>query len=185
MRPAVRHIVAAFGLACLPILASASIGAVWAQQQPADDQQAAKQIALTDKQIENFLAAKPDIDAIMAKLPQTNDAPSPKVMAQLDAAAKKHGFANSGEYDDVSGNIGIVMAGFDAQTKKYVGEETVLKQEIATVQADKKMAPNDKKEALAQMNEALKSTTPLQFPANVEVVTKYYDKLAETMSTNQ
>jgi hypothetical protein len=35
------------------------------------------------------------------------------------------------------------------------------------------------------MNEALKSTTPLQFPANVEVVTKYYDKLAETMSTNQ
>ena len=64
MRPAVRHIVAAFGLACLPFLASASIGAAWAQQQPADDQQAAKQIALTDKQIENFLAAKPDIDAI-------------------------------------------------------------------------------------------------------------------------
>jgi len=78
-----------------------------------------------------------------------------------------------------------VLAGFDPQTKKYVGDEIVLKKEIAETQADKKMSPADKKEELTQLNEALKSVKPLQFPGNVAVVTKYYDKLAEAMPQGQ
>jgi hypothetical protein len=34
------------------------------------------------------------------------------------------------------------------------------------------------------LNDDLKSVTPLQFPANVDVVGKYYDKLSEAMSQN-
>ena len=185
MRPAIRHVAIALSLTVTPMAISALGGAAFAQQQPAGGQEAQKQIALTDKMIENMLAAKPEIDAIMAKLPQGNDQPNPKVVAQLDAAAKKHGFASYGDYDDVNGNVGLVMGGFDQQTKKYVGEDVVLKQEIAAVQADKKMPPNDKKEALDQMNAALKAVAPLQFPANAQVVAKYYDKLAETMQQNQ
>jgi hypothetical protein len=47
------------------------------------------------------------------------------------------------------------------------------------------MAPADKKEELAQLNEALKSIKPLQFPGNVPIVAKYYDKLAEAMPQGQ
>ena len=52
------------------------------------------------------------------------------------------------------------MAGFDPATKKYVGTEAVIKAQIAEVQADKKMSAKDKKEALADLNEALKTPAP-------------------------
>jgi hypothetical protein len=182
----IRPIAAALGIACMTLLTvPVATGGAFAQNNQAEpSQEAPKQIALTEKQIESVLAAKPDIDAIVNKLPQGAQ-PSPKVMAQLDGAAKKHGFASYADYDDVAGNISMVMEGFDPQTKKYVGQDVVVKQEIAQVQADKKMAPNDKKEALSQLNDELKSVTPLQFPANVDVVSKYYDKLSEAMSANQ
>ena len=53
-------------------------------------------------------------------------------------------------------NISLVLSGFDPATKKYVGAEAVIKAQIAQVQADKKMSAKDKKEALADLNEALK-----------------------------
>jgi hypothetical protein len=175
MRAHIRPIVAALSLACLPVLiAAAPVGVAFAQQ----GDQEVKQIALTEKQIQGVLAAKADVDAITAKLPEGNDKPDAKVLAQLDAAAKKQGFANYAEYEDVDDNINMVMAGIDPEAKKYVGDEIVLKKEIADVQADKKMAANDKKEALAQLNDAMKSAKPLQFTANIPLVLKYYDKLS-------
>jgi hypothetical protein len=182
MRAHIRPIVAALRLACLPVLmAAAPVGVAFAQQ----GDQAVKQSALTEKQIQNVLAAKPDLDAILAKLPEGNDKPDPKVLAQLDAAAKKQGFANYAEYEDVDDNINLVLAGIDPETKKYVGDEVVLKKEIADVQADKKMSANDKKEALGQLNDALKAAKPLQFAANIPLVLKYYDKLSAEATTNQ
>jgi hypothetical protein len=163
------------------LMAAAPLGAALAQQ--AD--QAPKQMALTEKQIQGALAAKPDIDAILAKLPEGNDKPDPKVLGQLDAAVKKQGFANYAEYQDVDDNINLVMAGIDPDSKKYVGDEVVLKKEIADVTADKKRPANDKKEALGQLNDALKSVKPLQFQGNIAFVLKYYDKLAAASPTNQ
>ena len=81
---------------------------------------ALKQIALTEKQIEDVLAAQKDIDAITEKLPD-NAKPDPKVAAQLEAVAKKNGFASYDEYNNVVDNVSLVLAGFDPATKKYVG----------------------------------------------------------------
>ena len=185
MRAFLRPVLTALSIVCLPMaMAAAPIGAALAQQADAPGQ-APKQMALADKQIDNVLAAKKEMDAILSKLPEGNDQPDPKTLAQLDAVAKKHGLANYGEYDDVSNNISLVMAGIDPQTKKYVGDEVILKQQIAEVQADKKMPAADKKEALSQLNDALKAVTPLQFPANIQLVSKYYDKLAESAPPNQ
>lgn len=187
MRAIIRPVVAALSIACMTSLTvPVTIGGAFAQDKQSEpSQEAPKQIALTEKLIESVLAAKPDIDAVVNKLPQGAGQPGPKIIAQLDSVAKKHGFASYAEYDDVTGNISLVMEGFDPQTKKYVGPEVVLKQEIAEVQADKRMPASDKKEALRQLNDELKSVTPLQFPANAEVVAKYYDKLNEAMSQNQ
>ena len=183
---AIPRFVAASSFACLAAFAVvAASGSAFAQDKAADaSQQAAKEIALTDKQVEGVIAAEPEVDAVIAKLPEGTE-PDPKAIAQLDGIAKKHGFANYAEYDDVSANISLVMDGYDPQTKKYVGQEAVLKEEIADVQGDKKMSPKDKKEALDQLNESLKSAKPLQFPANVQVVSKYFDKLSESMQKDQ
>jgi hypothetical protein len=187
MRAIIRPVVAAVSIACMtsPIM-PVFVGSAFAQEkQPDPGQEALKQVALTDKQVEGVIATKAEADAIIAKLPDGDDKPDPKILAQLEAVAKKHGFASYADYGTVFGNVSLVFGGFDADTKKYVGEEAVLKKQIAEVQADKKMTPKDKKEALSELNEGLKAITPVQFPANIPIVTKYYDKLSPLMSQDQ
>src|SRR6266700_4392205 len=109
------------------------------------------------------------MDAITAKLPE-NAKPDPKITAQLDGVAKKNGFASYDEYNNVVDNISLVLGGFDPQTKKYVGAEAVIKAQIAQVQADKKMPAKDKKEAMADLNDALKSPPPaIENKGNVDL----------------
>lgn len=198
MREIVRPVFAAFGVACFAIaMTAASSSGAFAQakqqqmappaKQPAqaappaqaDQAPPIKQIALTDKQVDGALAASKEMDPITAKLAE-NAQPDPKVVAQLEAIAKKNGFASYDEFNNVVDNISLVLGGFDPQTKKYVGPEAVLKAQIAQVQADKQMSAKDKKEALADLNEALKSPPPaVENKGNIELVTKSYDKLME------
>ncbi|MDE5455311.1 hypothetical protein GWE18_21185 [Bradyrhizobium sp. CSA112] len=152
---------------------------------PAAEVPAIKQIALTDKQIEGVLAAQKDVDAITDKIPD-NAKPDPKIDAQLDAVAKKNGFASYDEYNTVVDNISLVLGGFDPATKKFVGAEAVLKAQIAQLKADKKISAKDKKEALADLNEALKSPPPaIENKGNIDLVAKYYDKLAEALGEGE
>ncbi|UGV28395.1 hypothetical protein E0H22_23595 [Rhodopseudomonas boonkerdii] len=152
--------------------------------QPAEPApQPLKQIALSEKQVEGVLAAQKDLDAITDKLPQDAPAkPDPKITAQLDDVAKKNGFANYGEYNDVVENVMMVLGGFDPKTKAYVGPEAVIKQQIAAVEADKKMPAKDKKAVLDELNGALKQPQPaIENKGNIDLVTKYYDKLTAAM----
>ena len=194
MREFIRPAAAALSIACLAasmsLISSTDVLAQAKQQMaPAPAAQQApppvKQMALTDKQIEGVLSSSNEMDAITAKLPE-NAAPDAKAMAQLDAVAKKHGFASFDDYSNVTDNIGMVMSGIDQASKKYVGNEAVLKAQIAQVQADKKMSPKDKKETLADLNDALKNPAPpIQNKGNIDLVIKYYDKLAASMATGQ
>lgn len=173
-------------------LASAGTALAQAKQQGAPAQQTApaqapalKQIALTDKQLDGVLAAQKDMDAITEKLPE-NTAPDQKVIAQLEEVAKKHGFASYDDYNNVVDNISLVLGGFDPATKKYVGTEAVIKAQIAQVQADKKMPAKDKKEAIDELNEALKTPAPqIENKANIELVGKYYDKLVAALGDDE
>ncbi|MBR0927032.1 hypothetical protein JQ561_10495 [Bradyrhizobium diazoefficiens] len=192
LRPALT----AFSVACLMSAASlASSGSALAQaKQQAPAQQTApaqpqapvlKQVALTDKQLDGVLAAQKDMDALTEKLPE-NTAPDQKVIAQLDDVAKKHGFAGYDEYNNVVDNISLVIGGFDPATKKYVGTDAVIKAQIAQVQADKKMPAKDKKEALDELNEALKTPAPqVENKGNIDLVAKYYDKLVVVLGDDE
>ena len=193
MRETVRPLFVALSVACLSVSVTAlsnNAALAQAKQAPANQmapaqaappQQApqVKQIALTDKQIESALAATKEMDPVTAKIPQ-DAKPDPKITAQLEAIAKKSGFASFEEYNNVVDNISLVLGGFDPATKKYVGSDVVLKAQLAQIQADKKMSAKDKKDALAEINEALKYPAPaIENKGNIDLVTKYYDKLAE------
>lgn len=199
MREIVRPLATAVCVASLAFAASAIFSSdvlAQAKTAPAPKQQAApppaaaeapalKQMALTEKQIEQVLAAQKDVDAITDKIPE-NAKPDPKIDAQLDAAVKKAGFASYDEYNNVVDNISLVLGGFDPATKKYVGAEAVMKLQIAAVQADKKMPAKDKKEALAELNEALKSPPPaIENKGNIDLVGKYYDKLLAALGDSE
>jgi hypothetical protein len=193
MREFVRPVATALSIACLAVsMASLSTGSAFAQAKMAPAPQAApqqpqpvKQVALTEKQVEGVIAAAKDMDAITEKLPD-NAKPDPKVTAQLEGVAKKNGFASYDEYNDVVDNISLVLGGFDPTTKKYVGTEAVIKAQMAQIQADKKMSAKDKKDALADLSEALKTPDqPVQNKGNIDLVGKYYDKLAAIMGDDQ
>jgi len=140
-----------------------------------------KQMALTDKQIDAVLASQKDMDVITDKLPE-NAQPDPKIIAQLEAAAKKHGFASYDDYNNVVDNISLVLGGIDPATKKYVGSEAVIKSQILLVEADKTMNANEKKQALENLNMALKAKEPpIENKGNIDLVVKYYDKLAAVL----
>jgi hypothetical protein len=194
MREFVRPVAAALSVACLAAsLTIAATGGALAQakQQMAPSQAAPqqppalKQIALTEKQVEGVIAAAKDMDAITEKLSE-NAKPDPKVTAQLEAVAKKNGFASYDDYNTVVDNISIVLGGFDPATKKYVGTEAVIKAQMAQVQADKKMSAKDKKDALADLSQALKAPEPpIENKGNIDLVGKYYDKLAAILGDDQ
>jgi hypothetical protein len=197
MREFVRPLAALSKIACLvTAMALVSIGGALAQVKQAPNQMAPaqaapaqppalKQMALTDKQVEGVLAASKDMDAVTSKLPESAK-PDPKITAQLDGVAKKSGFSGYEEYNNVVDNISMVLAGFDPATKKYVGTEAVIKAQIAQVQADKKMPAKDKKDALAKLDNALKSPLPpVANKGNIDLVAKYYDKLAALMGDDQ
>jgi hypothetical protein len=201
MREIARPLARALSLACLALaIAALSSGDVLAQAKQAPPKQMApaqaappppqqqaplKQIALTEAQVQAVLAATKEMDPITEKIPE-NAKPDTKITAQLDGIARKNGFASYDEYDTVVDNISLVLAGFDPATKKYVGAETVIKAQIAQVQADKKMPPKDKKAALADLNDALKSPQPpIENKGNIDLVGKYYDKLADALGGDQ
>jgi hypothetical protein len=195
MREFVRPAAVTLSTVCFVAIVSATGALAQANQVPtpqaAPAQQAApqppvvKQMALTDKQIEGVLAAQKDMDAVTGKLPEGSK-PDPKVTTQLDDVARKNGFAGYDDYNNVIDNISIVLAGFDPATKKYVGPEAVVKAQIAQVEADKKMSAKDKKDALAELNQALNAPLPpVENKGNIDLVTKYYDKLADALGDEQ
>src|SRR5262249_23645541 len=133
----------------------------------------------TEKHMQSFLAAYKDMSALSESADA--DKPDPKLEAKLEATAKKYGFASLTEYDDVSGNISLVMSGIDPKTKKFTEPPEALKREIAQLKADKSVSDADKKKDLEDLEEALKNAKPVQFKENIALVTKYFDKLAAVM----
>jgi len=141
--------------------------------------QEVRQIKLTEKQIQSFMAAYED----MAKLydDANADKPDPKLEAQAAALAKKNGFASLAQYDDVLMNITMIMSGIDPQTKKFTEPPEQIKNEIVALKADKSVPEVEKKEGLTQLEAALKNARPIQFKENIALVLKYFDQLAPIM----
>jgi hypothetical protein len=140
--------------------------------------QEVKQIRLTEKHIQGFIAA----DDEMAKLYGANvDNSDPKVKARGDTIAKKNGFANFAEYDVVSTNIAIIMSHIDPETKKFTEPPDRVREQIAELKADKSVSEAGKKEALAELEAALKGAKPIAFKENIALVLKYYDQLLPLM----
>jgi hypothetical protein len=137
-----------------------------------------KQIKLTEKHIQGFIAA----DDEMAKIYVANvDNSDPKVKAQGEAVARKNGFASLAEHDDVSMNIAIIMSGIDPQTRKFTEPPERVREEIAALKADKSVSDAAKKEDLEQLEAVLKGAKPIQFKENIALVLKHFDTLLPLM----
>ena len=164
------HVLRSF-IAVLAVVAFALLGGVAVAQ-------SVKQIKLSEAQVEGFIAAQKDMAAVTEKMQgDASDKPDPKVQAELESVAKKHGFASFAEYDEVAANISMVMAGIDPQSRTFTDPKVAIQKEIDEVTSDKSIPDKEKKQMLEELNEALKTAQPIQNPANIELVKRYYDKI--------
>ena len=137
--------------------------------------QEVKQITLTEKQVQSFLTASPEIAKLSREAYRDNDD------AQAESLVRRHGFANLAEFHDVSINILMIMPGIHQQTKTFTEPPEQIKQQIAAFKSDKSLPKAGKKELLAHLEATLKGTKPIQFKENIALVLKYFDTLAKLM----
>jgi hypothetical protein len=160
-------------VACLALALATSLlcGGRAATQVPA------RQVDLTEKQVQGFIAAQKPMTDATEKMQGRADKPDPKVQARLEVIAKKYGFKSVGEYDDVAAAISQVMAGIDPDTKDYTPADAAIRQQIADVEADTAMPAAEKQQMLERLNTVLKQPQPAPNPANIALVKKYYGKI--------
>jgi len=123
-----------------------------------------RQIKLTESQVVGFIAAQKKMAAAKAE-------------AEFEAIAKEHGFASLDEIDDVEANIVLVMGAIDPVTKAFSEPPVAIKRRIDEVKADSTMPEAERREALQELTAALGNARPIQFPDNIELVKKYYNRL--------
>ncbi|MFT3731241.1 MAG: hypothetical protein QM780_07430 [Hyphomicrobium sp.] len=178
-KAALRALIGGLGLAAGIALAHAEDAAAPASPPPAQSDTGGpgatstddvKQIKLTDEQVTHFISAQADLAAIASKIQAAGDKPDAGLQSELEAIAKKHGFGNFAELDDVAANISIVMAGLDSGTGNFVDPVDALKKEREEVQKDNTIPDADKKQLLDELNEAIATTPRLEFKENVDIV---------------
>ena len=154
------------------------IGAIGLHLSSAAIAQAPKQLELTETHIQSFIAAQKELAATTEKLQgAVSDKPDPKIQAELESIARKHGFKDFSEYDDVASNISMIMAGFDPQTKMFTEPSRAITNEIEEVKADKAIPEKERKQMLEELNEALKMAQPIQHAGNIDLIKKHFDEI--------
>ena len=149
------------------IIVIGGAAATWslaAGAEPAPRVRPVKQIRLTERQIQAFIAAQKEM-ALVEQQPESA------------AVAKKNGFKDFAEYDEVAAIILMVFAGMDPNSKQYTDPQTAMKKKIAGIIADKTISKSDKKELLNEFEKRLNVAQPIQYPSNIELVRKYYDQI--------
>jgi hypothetical protein len=132
------------------------------------------QKTLTAAQMEGFLKAYKETQTLSQN-------PGPQARSALEAVVKKNGFKDFVEFGTAAEVIAAVLAAMDPGTKQYNDPGAILRGEIARIQADTGIGPAEKKQMTDAINEGLKALPPLPPKENIELVTRYYDRLVAVM----
>jgi hypothetical protein len=160
--------------ACLIAAFAAACAQMAGAKTPGRSVEPVRQIELSEEKITQYLAARPAFDAILAKAAV---APEPRFMRLLNETARKNGFADYMDYESIAINVVWILTGIDPLSKKYVGVQTVTKQEAAILLSDKALSPRDHKLRFDTLHAQMLTAAPTKFAANIALVTKYYEKL--------
>jgi hypothetical protein len=153
------------------VVALAYLAGVVSAQAPAP----VKQVKLSEKQVQGFISAHKDMAEAFDKM--AGEKSEAAALAQLNTIAKKFGFKDHGEYDEVATNIAMVMFGIDPQTKAFTDPPTLAKKELEEAMADKTLPEKERKQLVEELSEQLKTVQPIMHPSNIELVKKHYDKI--------
>jgi hypothetical protein len=140
-----------------------------------------KQLKLSEKDITGFLTAQRGLIAITDKLEKAGDTIDEKLQAELDGIARKGGFANFAQFDDIRANIMMVLAGINPENGSYTDPMELIKKDIEAIKTDASLSAEDRKQQLEELNEALKEMQPLQYKENIPLVQKHFKEIDEVL----
>ena len=143
----------------------------------AGDYASLQQIELTDDEVTRYVGSLDDMQKAMGDVSADATEPDAKTMANLEAVAKKHGFRSFDEYNNVAGNISLVVDGIDPDSKIYVGQDKMIQKAIDEVKADTKLSPADKATATKDLEAQLKAIPPIKYKTNIDLVVKHYAQI--------
>ena len=171
-------------------------GTKQAQPEPAPEIEP-QQVQLNASAVERFLASWKDLDALREKLDKQagTDAggeedsdplfalgaylDKPKAKAEIDKTLSKYGFANYSDWANVAQSVMLAFGSADPQNGP-LDLEAEKARVIEEINADKSLTPDDKKQALAALDEQFAALADFQpLPGNVDVVKPYLDKIRE------
>lgn len=132
-----------------------------------------KQIALTDQLVTSFIAAQKDFAPLASKLVEGGESPDAALTKELEDIAKKHGFANFAEFEDVGANITIILDGLDRASGTFTDPIEKMKKELDDIKADDSIPPEDKKLAVDDLTQEIAQSKPLEHKGNIDVVKKH------------
>ena len=138
-----------------------------------------KQIELTEKQIEGFIAAHKEMTEMLDRMPP--EKAHKDADAQLDAVARKFGFKDRIEYDDVVGNIAMVAFAIDPKTRAFTDPPVLARKELEDAKADTSLPEEERKKVVEHLTEQLKFVEPVLHPSNIDLVKKYFDKIEQLL----
>jgi hypothetical protein len=161
----------------------ASSGLAQGAQQQQGEQQRFKEMKLTEKQIQSFIATQKKLAPLASKLEA--DQPDPALQKQVEQIAKSSGFSTMDEFSDVGANVSVLLAGLDAQTGQFIEPPDQIRRDMEEVKKDPQMSKQEKDQAVAQMQAALKTAVPLKFKENVALVRKYQKELEQALGEGQ
>ncbi len=156
-------------VACLVVVLGLATGAA-----AIDDGFDIRQFKLTSEQIKGLVAAQPELAAAADRLEKLDDDSDVSVQKELDGIAKKHGFKNFNELDDVSANVQLVLDGIDPETGEYSDPLIGLREELEEVKADKELPEEERKALLKELREAMTALPPLKHKENIALVLKHH-----------
>lgn len=136
-----------------------------------------KQIELTDQMVTSFIAAQKDYEPLTKKLMDAGDEVDAALTKELDAVAKKHGFADFADFEDVGANITLVLDGYDRESGKFTDPKALMQKELDEIKADDSIPADEKKAIIADQEELIASVPPLKYPSNVDIVKKHLDEI--------
>ncbi len=119
-----------------------------------------RQIELSEEKITHYLAARLAFDEILAKAAAV---PEPGYVRLLNETARKNGFADYADYESVAINVVWILTGIDPLSKKYVGVQTVTKQEAAILLSDKALSPRDHRSRFDTLHAQMLTAAPTKF----------------------
>ena len=144
-----------------------------------------KQQKLTETDMQRFIAAQKQLAPLSGKLAASGDKADPSLQKQVEQIAKSSGFSTIEELGNVTANVSLVLAGLDAQTGQFTEPPDLIRKEIDAVKQNQDLSQEDKQQAVAEMEQALKTAAPLQYKENVAMVQKFQKELDQVLAPEQ